>query len=71
MRKIFSAEYVAGRGQSHCHGDCRNPRDALHETINLHGISLNMIDTAGIHETQDVVEKIGVERPKNMPWKQT
>ena len=33
-------------------------RDALHETINLHGISLNMIDTAGIHETQDVVEKV-------------
>ena len=31
-------------------------RDALHETINLHGISLNMIDTAGIHETQDVVD---------------
>ena len=41
-------------------------RDALHETINLHGISLNMIDTAGIHETQDIVEKIGVERAKNM-----
>lgn len=39
-------------------------RDALHEAINLHGISLNMIDTAGIHETQDVVEKIGVERAK-------
>ena len=39
-------------------------RDALHETINLHGISLNMIDTAGIHETQDIVEKIGVERAK-------
>ena len=39
-------------------------RDALHESINLHGISLNMIDTAGIHETQDVVEKIGVERAK-------
>ena len=39
-------------------------RDALHETINLHGISLNMIDTAGIHETQDVIEKIGVERAK-------
>ena len=39
-------------------------RDALYEAINLHGISLNMIDTAGIHETQDVVEKIGVERAK-------
>ena len=39
-------------------------RDALHETIHLHGISLNMIDTAGIHETEDVVEKIGVERAK-------
>ena len=39
-------------------------RDALHETINLHGISLNMIDTAGIHETQDAVEKVGVERAK-------
>ncbi len=39
-------------------------RDALHESINLHGISLNMIDTAGIHDTQDIVEKIGVERAK-------
>ena len=39
-------------------------RDALHESINLHGISLNMIDTAGINDTQDVVEKIGVERAK-------
>ena len=39
-------------------------RDALHESISLHGISLNMIDTAGIHDTQDVVEKIGVERAK-------
>ena len=39
-------------------------RDALHETINLHGISLNMIDTAGIRETDDVVEKIGVDRAK-------
>ena len=39
-------------------------RDALHESINLHGISLNMIDTAGIHDTQDVVERIGVERAK-------
>lgn len=39
-------------------------RDILEEQINLNGITLNIIDTAGIHETQDVVEKIGVERTK-------
>ena len=37
-------------------------RDILEETIRLHGISLRIIDTAGIRETQDVVEKIGVEK---------
>lgn len=35
-------------------------RDILEETIVLHGISLRMIDTAGIRNTDDVVEKIGV-----------
>lgn len=39
-------------------------RDALEENINLHGISLNIIDTAGIRSTDDVVEKIGVEKAK-------
>ena len=39
-------------------------RDALEEQIQLSGISLNMIDTAGIHQTEDIVEKIGVERAK-------
>ena len=39
-------------------------RDVLSETINLHGITLNIIDTAGIRNTEDVVEKIGVERAK-------
>jgi len=39
-------------------------RDVLEETIKLHGISLNIIDTAGIHSTEDVVEKIGVEKAK-------
>ena len=39
-------------------------RDILEEHITLNGISLNIIDTAGIHETNDVVEKIGVERAK-------
>lgn len=37
-------------------------RDILQETIKLHGISLNITDTAGIRNTEDTVEKIGVER---------
>ncbi|BBF44604.1 GTPase and tRNA-U34 5-formylation enzyme TrmE [Lachnospiraceae bacterium KM106-2] len=39
-------------------------RDTLQESINLHGIMLNIIDTAGIRETEDVVEKIGVNKAK-------
>lgn len=39
-------------------------RDILEETIKLHGIGLNIIDTAGIRTTEDVVEKIGVEKAK-------
>lgn len=39
-------------------------RDVLEEQINLNGILLNVIDTAGIRETEDVVEKIGVQRAK-------
>ena len=41
-------------------------RDILEEYITLHGITLKMVDTAGIRETEDVVEKIGVSRAKNM-----
>lgn len=37
-------------------------RDILEETIVLHGISLRMMDTAGIRDTDDVVEKIGVKK---------
>ena len=37
-------------------------RDILEETILLHGISLRIIDTAGIRDTEDVVEKIGVKK---------
>lgn len=39
-------------------------RDVLEEQINLNGILLNVTDTAGIRETEDVVEKIGVQRAK-------
>lgn len=39
-------------------------RDILEEHISLHGIGLNVIDTAGIRDTQDKVEKIGVEKAR-------
>ena len=39
-------------------------RDVLEETINLNGVSLNIMDTAGIRNTEDIVEKIGVDKAK-------
>lgn len=40
-------------------------RDVLEETVNLQGVSLNIMDTAGIRDTKDVVEKIGVDRARD------
>ena len=39
-------------------------RDVLEEQINLNGIILNIIDTAGIRDTDDIVEKIGVDKAR-------
>lgn len=44
-------------------------RDTLEEYISFHGISLRVIDTAGIRETEDIVEKIGVEKARQMAEK--
>ena len=41
-------------------------RDTLEETLNLDGILLNIIDTAGIRNTDDIVEKLGVEKAETM-----
>ncbi len=39
-------------------------RDIIEEYVNIHGVPLKIIDTAGIRETDDLVEKIGVEKSK-------
>lgn len=39
-------------------------RDILEDNINIHGICLHMIDTAGIRSTNDLIEKIGVEKAR-------
>ncbi len=41
-------------------------RDILEENISFHGISLNIVDTAGIRSTDDIVEKIGVDKAKKI-----
>ena len=39
-------------------------RDVLEEQIRLRGLTLNIIDTAGIRQTDDIVEKMGVDKAK-------
>ncbi len=41
-------------------------RDTIDETINLNGIPINLIDTAGLRQTKDIVEQQGVQRSRDV-----
>ena len=55
---------LAGRERAIVTEIAGTTRDILEEQIRLGNLSLNVIDTAGIRQTEDVIEKIGVDRAK-------
>lgn len=57
-------ECLGGRQHRHRHRHCWHNRDTVREEVLIDGVPMHVIDTAGLRETEDVVEQMGIERTR-------
>lgn len=64
MGKSSLLNILSGRERAIVTDIAGTTRDILEEQVQIQGLNLNVIDTAGIRDTHDMIEKMGVEKAK-------